>query len=262
MKTRSWLNPPISTKLTAKVLLTIFVGFIVNLISTAVSDGITLARLPEQLGWWMVLFPLALILVLYDVAVDVSVERSQLIAETKMRERTRIEVQRACTEMLQISTQVLVKSAIFPKKTGPLNIHIFLRDRLDGRTILRKDREILCNMEEMPDNYTLDYVFPDTDELVICEAFNEDALRYEILPEDHLSRYNERIIRKVDPKIGWVLACPIHSDRGTPLGVVCAFGTRQFLPNETSRRIFQEILWKYSEMFLVAEKATERSGTW
>ncbi|MFG1994442.1 hypothetical protein ACGFJ7_31160 [Actinoplanes sp. NPDC048988] len=260
MNTRSWLNPPVSTKLTAKVLLTILVGFMVNLISTAVSDGITLAKLPEQLGWWMILFPLALILVLYDVAVDVSGERSHLIAEARMQERSRIEVQSACEEMLQISTQVLVKSALFPRRSGPLNIHVFLRDQLEGRTILRKDREILCNVEEMPENYTLDYVFPDVDELVICEAYNQDALKYEVLPEDHLNRYNERISRKVDPKIGWVLALPIHSDHGKPLGVVCAFGTRRFFPNENSRRVFQEILWKYSEMFLVAERASERAA--
>jgi hypothetical protein len=105
-----------------------------------------------------------------------------------------------------------------------------------------KDRRLTYETEHFPANYASDHAFPDTDELVICDAFNRSEIRYEELPVTHPERYDERIKSKVDPQISWVLAAPMHVENGQPAGVICAFGEQRVFTNPVVRRNFESLL--------------------
>lgn len=225
-------------KLLIKVAAATILGFWVNILSSAVSEGAALSALPAVVGWWMFLLPIGVALLIFDLLNDVRAQRKIEEAREVVRDQFRQQAHEADRRIAMNLVLLLAQGA----RHRDINIHLFYADKMAGKTVLRKDRTALYEVEVLPRNFTLDIVYPDTDELVICDAFNRDQLVYEKLPASHPERYNENLKDKVDPAISWVLACPMHAIQGEPAGVICAFGARAPLEDGESLQLFEGLM--------------------
>ncbi|GAA5084764.1 hypothetical protein HNP84_010149 [Thermocatellispora tengchongensis] len=212
-------------------------GFFANLVANTVSDGQKLASVPGRLGWWNLLLPLGVGLLIFDLMNDILTQRAAAAAERNAHLES---LKRLKENNRQIISSLLQMIGRSPRR-GNVNVHLFYADVLDGRRVLRKDRQVYYECEDLPHNYSLDVADPDTDELVICESFRSDEIVYEELPATHPERYNARIKNKVDPQITWVLAIPMHRENDAPVGVLCAFGNKRVLADAAVRRSFQSL---------------------
>ncbi|WP_157383181.1 hypothetical protein [Nonomuraea coxensis] len=226
---------------TLRILLKISVpttlGFFANLVANTVSDGQRLASVPGRLGWWNLLLPIGVALLIFDLMNDMLTRRAAATAERNAHLES---LQRLRENNRQIISSLLQMVGRSPRR-GNVNIHLFYAGSLDGRTVLRKDRLVYYECEDLPQNFSLDVAYPDTDELVICDSYRSDEILYEELPVTHPERYNARIRNKVDPQITWVLALPMHREDAAPAGVLCAFGNKRVLTDATTRRTFQSL---------------------
>jgi hypothetical protein len=242
-------------KLLVKVGAVLVLGFLVNIISNAVSESASIGDLPKKLGWWILLAPLGVTMLGLDFLGDLRGQRGILTA-SRAAHRDSLERVVQTNERVTASTiQLLARSTKY--RVG-LNIHLFHRQDVDGRTALVKDRKAVYETEHLPVNHTLDVAYPDTDELVICDSFNRDEIIYEALPPTHLDRYNERIRNKVDFRIGWVLACPMHNEHARPAGVICAFGERIVFHDEPSRRHFESLMSLAGDVLAAGRKLADQ----
>lgn len=226
-------------KLFIKIGAVLVLGFLVNVISNAVSESASVAELPGRLGWWVLLAPIGVAMLALDLLGDLRGQRGILSADRAAHRESLTRIVEANERIATSTVQLLAKS--LRHRTG-LNIHLFFREELDGRTALVKYRKVMYETEHLPVNHTLDVAYPESDELVICDAFNRDETCWEILPPTHQERYNERIKNKVDTGIGWVLASPMHVENARPEGVICAFGERQIFHDDAGRRHFESLM--------------------
>lgn len=225
-------------RITSRLIGAVTLGYFVNLLSEASSNSQSFLELPARLGWWTALAPIGVAMLVYDLFSELRFDRKILAAERKAHRKSLARIVAANEHIVSSVLVLLAKSAHSPN----FNLHLFYRQDMDGRTALVKERRLVYETEHFPANYALDHAFPDTDELVICDAFNADEIRYEELPIDHPSRYNDRIRGKVDPQISWVLACPMHVDNESPAGVICAFGEQRIFSDPATRRGFESLL--------------------
>lgn len=232
---RHGIKIPLTVRVLIKLSVPTTLGFFANLVANSVSDGQELSSVPGRLGWWNLLLPIGVALLIIDLVNDILTQRAAERAEKRAHSEV---LRRLKDNNKQVIRSLLHLMGRSPKK-GNANIHLFYSDTLNGRTVLRKDRSVYYECEDLPHNYSLDVAYPDTDELVICDSFNNDEIIYEELPPTHPERYNSRIKNKVDPQITWVLALPMHRDNDTPLGVLCAFGNKRVLSDSAMRRAFQ-----------------------
>ena len=132
-----------------------------------------------------------------------------------------------------------------------VNGRYFYADTESGKDVLVREHDIYFETEAMPDEFGLDKVYVDTDNLVICRSFREKVSIYEVLPPDHINRYDPRIRGKIDPDQGWVLACPVLPlDQGPkPLGVVCLYGKRPPARNPVEVRRLRQVSVYLAEVF-------------
>ncbi|MFI6454084.1 hypothetical protein ACIBF6_21290 [Streptosporangium amethystogenes] len=228
-------------------------GFFANLVANAVSDGHRLASVPGRLGWWNLLLPTGAALLILDLINDILTQRAAAAAERKAHLESLTLLRENNRHIILSLLLLLAKS---PRR-GNVNIHIFHAARLNGKAVLRKDRQVWYEYEDLPLNHSLDLAHPDTDELIICDSYNNDEIIYEELPVTHPERYNERIKNKVDPGITWVLAIPMHREDQTPAGVLCAFGNRRVLSDGAARRSFQGLAVVVTDI-IVRLKGLER----
>ncbi|WP_157548293.1 hypothetical protein [Nonomuraea candida] len=223
------------------------------MVANTVSDGQRLASVPGRLGWWNLLLPIGVALLIFDLVNDILTQRAAAAAERNAHLESLRRLKQSNQQVLSSLLHTMGRS---PRR-GNVNVHLFYADTLDDRRVLRKDRTVYYECEDLPLNYSLDVAYPDTDELVICEAYNNDEILYEELPVTHPERYNPRIKNKVDPQITWVLALPMHRDDDTPAGVVCAFGNKRVLSDPAGRRSFQSLAVGVAEV-IVRLRALER----
>jgi hypothetical protein len=229
----------------ARITNTILLAFIINLISTEVSAHTKWEDIPAKLGWWVLLIPTSLALLLLDYR---STERLDRRAHDEQA-RLRLLFQELQTKMLKHLFELMADAALYPKREGSLNMHVFLaRPDINGRYALMKERRFYYEREHMPSNFSLDVVYPDEDNLVICDAYNRNTFAYKTFEGAAAHQYNPRLQGKVDPAIHWVLACPLHIDNKPPLGVLCAFGAKPFITSKESLRYFQDLMIKTSEI--------------
>ena len=226
-------------KLVVKIGAVLVLGFLVNVISNAVSESASVAELPSRLGWWILLAPIGVAMLMLDLLGDLRSQRGIVSADRAAHREALARIVAANERVTSSTIQLLAKS--LRHKPG-LNIHLFFREEINGRTALVKYRKVSYETEHLPVNHTLDTAYPDTDELVICDAFNRDETCWEMLPPTHAERYNERIKNKVDTRIGWVLASPMHVEHGRPEGIICAFGERTIFHDDASRRHFESLM--------------------
>ncbi|MEO3884257.1 hypothetical protein [Nonomuraea sp. B5E05] len=212
-------------------------GFFANLAANAVSDGHKLESVPSRLGWWNLLLPLGVALLVFDLMNDILTRRAAATAERNAHLESLKRLKENNRQIISSLLQLIGRS---PRR-GNVNIHLFYADVIDDRTVLRKDRLVYYECEDLPHNFSLDIAYPETDELVICDSFRSDEIIYEELPATHPERYNARIKNKVDPQITWVLALPMHRENDSPAGVLCAFGNKRVLTEATVRRSFQSL---------------------
>lgn len=121
--------------------------------------------------------------------------------------------------------QLTIESILHPQRTGHINVHLYFKDAIKKKIILRKDRRFKFEQESFPNNHSLDYAVIDEDNLVICDSFKNDTVIYKVLPYDHVTKYTDRLKNKVDSKMKWILSCPLHNPKGESFGVVCCFGS-------------------------------------
>ena len=232
-----FLDSP-GVKLVTRLVAAVTLGFFANLLSDASSDSGSLLELPVRLGWWIVLAPIGVAMLVFDLFSDLRSDRRSVEAERDAHRRSLGRIVDANERITATMLLLLAKSA----QSANFNIHLFYGEEIDGRVALVKDRRAVYETEHFPANYALDHAYPDTDELVICDAFNRNEIQYEELPVTHPDRYNERIRTKVDPQISWVLACPMHVDNAQPAGVICAFGEQLVFADAAARRTFGSLL--------------------
>jgi hypothetical protein len=225
-------------RLTSRLIGAMTLGYFVNLLSEASSNSRNFLELPARLGWWIALAPIGVAMLIYDLFSELRLDRKVLSAEREAHRKSLARIVAANDYIVSSVLDMLRKSP----HSSNFNIHLFYREMIGDRVALVKERRLVHETEHFPANYALDHAFPDTDELVICEAFNSDEIRYEELPTDHPSRYNERIRGKVDPQISWVLACPMHVEHEQPAGVICAFGENRTFSDPLVRRVFESLL--------------------
>jgi hypothetical protein len=231
----------------ARTLNTVLMAFLINLVSAELSAGKRWGEIPGRLGWWTLLIPVCIALLVVD----------HLVGE-KIEAESRKELQRlhALFQDLQVKTvkrvfELLARSVMYPDTEGPLNIHFFrTRTGQDGRFALVKDRRFYFEGDYLPSNYSMDVAYPDEDKLVICEAFNQDTIIYRDMDEAVTPKYNRRIQNRVDPQIRWVLACPLHVSESHPLGILCVFGSRSFFATQDAIHYFECLIIQASEMVI------------
>lgn len=249
LKKRS-ITPRILIKLSVPLTL----GFFANLVANTVSDGHRLASVPGRLGWWNLLLPTGAALLILDLINDILTQRAAAAAERKAHLDSLVLLRENNRHIILSLLLLLAKS---PRR-GNVNVHIFHAARVNGKTALRKDRQVWYEYEDLPLNHSLDMAYPDTDELIICDSYNDDEIIYEELPTTHPERYNERIKNKVDPEITWVLAIPMHREDQTPAGILCAFGNKRVLSDVAVRRSFQGLAVVVADI-IVRLKELERA---
>jgi hypothetical protein len=225
-------------KLTTRLMAAVTLGYFVNVLSEASSNSRSIGELPARLGWWIILAPIGAAMLIFDLFSDLRSDRRTVEAERDAHLRSLRRVVDVNDRITAAVLLLLAKSGQSPN----FNIHLFYRGDIGGRAALVKDRRLAYETEHFPANYALDHAFPDTDELVICDAFNFNEIRYEELPVTHPQRYNERIKSKVDPQISWVLAAPMHVENSQPAGVICAFGEQRVFADPVARRSFESLL--------------------
>ncbi|MDF5755674.1 hypothetical protein [Spongiactinospora sp. TRM90649] len=174
-------------------------------------------------------------MLIFDLINDILTQRAAAAAERKAHLESLKRLKESNRQIILSLLQLIGRS---PRR-GNVNVHLFYADGVDGRTVLRKDRLVYYECEDLPLNHSLDIAYPDVDELVICDSYRGDEIIYEELPVTHPERYNARIKNKVDPQITWVLALPMHRENETPAGVLCAFGNKRVLAEAAVRRTFQ-----------------------
>ena len=219
-------------------------GLLVGVFANKLFSGEPWTDILRRLGWWHGLLFLWIVLLFLagnaawrrhsatNTAVDAICKKHQDCAQG----------------VISSLFAILGTSTTYPAKTSSLNIHLFLSQDVDGKQALVKARQYAYEQEAMPGNYSLDHAVPGEDELVICRAYLDDALVYQELPEDHLTRYNSRIKARIDPDLHWVLACPLHVPNDPPLGVICCFGAKPFFKSVAARRQFEQILLVVSQI--------------
>ncbi|MEV0352083.1 hypothetical protein AB0H88_40500 [Nonomuraea sp. NPDC050680] len=193
---------------------------------------------------------------------DILTQRAAAVAE---RNAHRQSLGRLKENNRQVISSLLQTMGRSPRR-GNANVHLFYADTVGDRTVLRKDRLVHYECEDLPLNHSLDVAYVDTDELIICDSYKNDEIVYEELPVTHPERYNARIKNKVDPQISWVLALPMHRENDTPAGVLCAFGNKRVLSDDAIRRSFQslavgvtDVIVRLKALELEEERATERA---
>lgn len=225
-------------RLTSRLIGAGTLGYFVNLLSDASANSTSLLELPARLGWWLALAPIGVAMLVFDLFSELRTDRRIAAAEREAHRRSLSRIVDANERITSSMLVLLAKAA----RSANFNIHLFYRQEVEDRTALVKDRRIVYETEHFPANFALDHAFPDADELVICDAFNNNQICYEELPVDHPERYNERIHDKVDPQISWVLACPMRVDNEQPAGVICAFGEERVFSDAAVRRNFGSLL--------------------
>lgn len=217
---------------------TILSGLVVGVVANKLYSGEEWSSVFGRLGWWHIL-----VFAWFGVLIaEIFRARGTKTAVEKLISVFRTHERKTAQQIIQHLLEILGTSIIYPLKSAPLNIHLFLTDKIDGKIALIKDRSVAYEQDPMPHNNPLDYVFVEEDELVICESFRRDKIVYEELPSNHMERYNNRLRDKVDPSIAWVLACPLHVPNSQPLGVICCFGQRLFFKDENKRKYFEILL--------------------
>jgi len=225
---------------------TITTGIFMGLVANILFSGGDWSSIIDKLGWWNLITPLWLILIILNI------QRYREIRKDVKNVRLKIlkDFENKRELIIENLFKILIETTIYPRKSASINVHIFFRDFIGNKKALIKDRRFSYEKEQLPGNYSLDYVFPSEDNLVICDSFNQDTLLYEELPSDHMKHYNERIKNKVDANIKWVLACPLHNSGQEPLGVICCFGKLKFFKNTNELNSFEEIIFKFSEIVI------------
>ena len=242
-------TPGLRVKQGVRLLILVLVGIAVNLVSSSIENGQSFGALFTRLGWSSLIIPVAVALLVYDFWTDLQAQKQRASEEQSIRSLFRRRVEQSSEAILQRVFQMCVDLALLPKRDGHINLHYFRAEEVsDGRTVLRKVRTIGYDKEGLPHNYTLDFADPLQDALVICTAYNYDRIVYEVLPPDVQDRYGPVLRDKVDPRIDWVLACPVHQDSDRPAGVICAFGAAQAFNSVTAERIFEGSMWKLAEV--------------
>jgi hypothetical protein len=108
----------------AKILNTILLAFLVNLVSSSVFAGKKWADIPSDLGWWSILIPITIVLLALEYRATRRI--TTIASEERQKFMTLYDQLRVC-----ISKQVfdlLAETAIYPNNTGSLNIHLFLNN--------------------------------------------------------------------------------------------------------------------------------------
>lgn len=225
---------------------TITTGIFIGLIANILSSGGDWSSIIDKLGWWNLITPLWLFLIILNIQRYSKIRKDVKNVELKILKDFDNKRERILEKLFKI----LIETTIYPRKSASINVHFFFRDVIENKKALIKDRRYSYEKEQLSGNYPLDYVFPSEDNLVICDSFNQDTLLYEVLPSDHMKHYNERIKNKVDGNIMWVLACPLHNPGQEPLGVICCFGKSKFFKNTNELDSFKEIILKISEIVI------------
>jgi hypothetical protein len=170
-----------------------------------------------NLGWTNLLLLAAIVCAVIQVVLPIVVRRRASSTYNKLASPT-------LNNILALTSKSVRALAPDTKVNG----RFFYAENESGRDVLARADEIHFEADEMPAEFGLDKVYVDSDDLVICRSFKTGDPIYEVLPSDHMNRYDERIKSKIDPKQSWVLACPVFaSERAkgrTRLGVVCLYG--------------------------------------
>jgi len=238
--------------LATSIITAVFVGILSNILFTGEKFFVALGRL----GLWNLLLPLWLILVVLSVTRTRKSRKDVDVAVADIRARFSELLLYTVNHLLELSAEAFVYSS----KSARLNIHLFFRGEVEGKEALIKDRRFFFEQEKLPGNYSMDCAFPAEDELVICNSFNRDNLIYQELPATHVTKYNERIVDRVDPAVAWVLACPLHVQGRKPLGVICCFGSKLLFSDVAERNAFESVILQISEV-IVQLKEFEAAGS-
>ena len=215
-----------------------------NLIASKIYEGKSWNEVFGKLGWWNLLMVVWALSAAVIVKRMLSIQQQEAQTLLKFRKLVLQHTPRA----VNLAFRLAAEKRLYPDRPGQINIHVFLAGLKNKTEALVKDRRFAIDQEIMSRNYSLDYAFPRSDKLVICEAFKDDALKYRELTEKDVALYGAKLNEKVDPAIRWVLACPIHSPNNKPLGVICAFGSQQAFNGEDDRRRFEQALVTLAEL--------------
>jgi hypothetical protein len=206
----------------------VLLALYINLLSNAISTShLPWLQVVLGLGKWNLLAGSWCVLVAFI-----------LLLEARRRSSLAADMQRATNSFVNVISQSLE----FPFNAFKVNVHLYAKTKAKGRTMLRKIREINREVDHMPDNYALDMIDVEKDNLVTCESFLHKQAIYRILPENHPDFYHTELRAKVDPAIRWVLSCPfwVASTTGEPAGVLVFYGREPGVP-EASANFFRNI---------------------
>lgn len=201
-----------------------------------------------MLGWWNLLFILWLLIMIVIIA-----------RNKKEKDQFTIKSERLKAEETNALIHLTIESIMYPNRNGHINVHIFFKDMVKKKIVLRKDRRFKYEQEDFPENYTLDYVIVDEDNLIICNSFNTDTVIYKELNNNHTTEYKGRLKGKVGQNIKWVLSCPLHNPTGESFGVVCCFGSVVPFSSEKNKNYFISLVQKMS-ISIVRLLLFERGG--
>lgn len=234
------------------VLTSVLSSLYVNVFSNAIYAGDSWSTVIVHLGFWNLLIPLWLVLVIfaaYQTLVEPSKRAKSLNNLVALLGDHNKQTDSA---ILSSVFSLLLKSANFRTTDKKLNIHIFVHKVIQGRDCLVKDRRYIYEEEAMPMNYSLDVAYPDEDKLLICDAFNRAIPIHEELPADHTTRYGVRIKERVDTHIRWVLASPVRplTNHMKPSAIICCFGRTIYFESKEELERFQNAVNDISEIFL------------
>lgn len=127
----------------------------------------------------------------------------------------------------------------YPNETPLINIHYFIYKKRRKKEYLEKFRDFSYETEPLPHNYSFEKCEINSEHIVMCKAFNERRVVYEVLLKNHNEFYDTSIQKLIDKNIKWVLACPIWTKKTTdkPCGVIVLFGSKLIVKsNETNKQ--------------------------
>ena len=187
----------------------------------------------STLGWWNLLFVMWL-LIMVVIFVRNRNEKNQYIIKSEHLK----------AEQTNALVQLTIESIMYPSKNEPINVHIYFKDMVKKKIVLRKDRRFKYEQEDFPENDTFDYAIVDEDNLIICDSFKTETVIYKELNIDHYKEYKGRLKGKIGKNIKWVLSCPLHNPIGESFGVVCCFGTIVPFNSENNKNYFISLIQK------------------
>ena len=134
-----FLDSP-GVKLVTRLVAAVTLGFFANLLSDASSDSGSLLELPVRLGWWIVLAPIGVAMLVFDLFSDLRSDRRSVEAERDAHRRSLGRIVDANERITATMLLLLAKSA----QSTNFNIHLFYGEEIDGRVALvGKDRRTM-----------------------------------------------------------------------------------------------------------------------